>query len=332
MKKKIIIFTLLFCSLILLSGYEKNNIYKASKNVNKEVTNVYKINNLKVNNQSYKGKGVKIGILDTGIDYTHQDLNIKGGVSILDEKDSYIDENGHGTNVAGVIGAMNDNNLTGIASDAQLYAIKVINKNGEGKEENIIQGVKWAVDHKMDILNMSIGTKIYSKNIEDVIRQAENAGILIVAPAGNSGYSTKSNLSYPAKFNDVIAVGSVNKYFKRSIFSSVGSELDIMATGENILTTSLNNKYTYESGTSIAAPYVTGAAAILLSIDHNLTNKDLKIILKVSATKLGEKHQYGSGLLDIKRAIEFVQLKKTNEQLYNLLTDKNYIFLESLKK
>lgn len=325
MRKKIY-FSLILCGLVVLL-FNINKIFKNRDYV--VIDSPYKEN--LHNFTEYKGEGVKIGILDTGIDYNHGDLNVKGGVSVDGNKDDYIDENGHGTNVAGVIGGLNRNkNIYGIAPKSELYSIKALDRNGDGSNKEIIEGVKWAIYHNIDILNMSISSNLYSKDVYNILKEADKAGIFVVAPAGNSGYSSKSNISYPAKFHTVMSVGSVNKQLQRSFFSNVGKELDIMAPGEDVLTTGINNDYTKESGTSIAAPYISGTAAVLLSIDPGLTNKDIETILKSSASRLGKKYEYGKGLVNLNRAIKLTLLRTQNRELYNFFINKQYVLKKDL--
>lgn len=253
------------------------------------------------------GEGVKVAVLDTGVDFTHSDIKIQGGVSIIDSSMNFIDHIGHGTNVAGVI--ISENRKIGIAPEVDLYAVKIIDIDGGGDDASLIQGVQWAIDNKMNILVMSIGTRDYSKELEKTIDRAYQSGIFIVAPVGNNE-DIEESVYYPARFEKVFSVGSINKEFKRSNFSNYGRNLDIMAPGEEIYSTSLNNGYSFERGTSMAASFVAGAAAILLSADKKLTNKELEDILRKSATQLGDNREYGSGLLNIDKALKLVTEKE----------------------
>ncbi len=270
--------------------------------------------------EKFDGSGIKVGILDTGIDYNHKDLNIKGGISLIDRSNNYIDYSGHGTHVAGIVGALdNDIGTIGIAPKVQLFAIKALDNNEKGKIPSIIAGVQWAIDNEIDILNMSVGAPIYSKDLENILEKAYLAGMFIVAPVGNNGFSHQSNILYPAKFPTVFAVGSVDKNLRRSRFSNVGNELDIMAPGEKIISTFINNKYAYGRGTSMASPLVAGAAAVLLSADPTLTNEQISTILKISAKKRGKPYEYGNGVLDVSKALDIVLLKKKDTFLYNFI-------------
>ncbi|MGW9102930.1 S8 family peptidase [Priestia megaterium] len=297
---------------------EANYIAKYSKNqIN--ILDILNENLLLSNNKIYKGNSVKVGILDTGIDYKNKGIHVEDGISTVDYTDNYIDDNGHGTHVAGIVASFAKHNgkVIGIAPDVQLFSIKSMDSEGNSKKENIVAGVQWAIDHDIDILNMSIGSKVNSKSIKDVINKAYKSGILIVTPVGNSGYSRVSNITYPAKYSTTLSVGSVSDKLERSYFSSTGSELDIVAPGEEIYVPALNGIYTYDSGTSMASPYITGVASILLSANRDLTNDDLKTIILLSADYLGNKNEYGYGVVDIPKALNLALLKNNNIKLYN---------------
>ncbi|PEL03309.1 S8 family peptidase [Bacillus sp. AFS017336] len=304
------------------------------QNINKDLHNnkqnslIYKEKILSIeshhNKSIYNGYQVKVGILDTGIDFNHKDLNIKRGISLVDNSNNYIDYSGHGTLVAGIVmGLDNDTYKAKTLPEAQLFSIKALNNNGEGKISNIIAGVQWAIDNEIDILNMSVGAYIYSKKLENMLKKAYLSGIFIVSPVGNDGLPY---IQYPAKFSTVFAVGSVNEYLQRSHFSNTGNELDLMAQGEKVLSTSLNNKYTYGYGTSMAAPQVAHAASILLSVDPSLSNVEIAQILRISSLKKKNQREYGYGILDVSKALDLVILKKINIFRYKFIIANNYGF------
>jgi len=283
------------------------------------ILDVLNENMLLSNREIYKGENIKVGVLDTGIDYKNEGLHVQRGISTINNVDDYMDYNGHGTHVAGIISSSkkHKNKTIGVAPKVQLFAIKSLNNEGNSKEESIISGVQWAIDQDIDVLNMSIGTEVDSKGVKDILASAYKHGMFIVAPVGNSDYPESSNITYPAKYSSVFAVGSVNNKLKRSFFSNMGQELDIVSLGEEIYGPSLNETYTYETGTSMASPYVAGVAAILLSANHNLTNSELKEILILSADYLGDKTEYGYGIINIPKALNLALLKKKDIRLYN---------------
>ncbi len=226
---------------------------------------------------------IKIGIIDTGIDFEHPDLagNVKGGVNliyirsaedkagggILTDEDmdaTEMDYNGHGTKVAGIIGALNnDFGIDGLCEDAEIYGIKAFNGRGYGYLSDIIEGIQWAVDNDIQILNLSFGTYERSAILEEAVNGAVDAGILIIASAGND-YA--DDVMYPAKFSNVFAVGSHNENGIVSAFSNWGGDIDVYAPGEELLSTDIGGAgYSRLSGTSAACAFVAGMAALALS-------------------------------------------------------------------
>lgn len=168
----------------------------------------------------YTGKGVKIGIIDSGIDTKHEDLKVKGGICTLEKNCSkgipYNDDLGHGTHVAGVIGAQkNGLGIIGIAPEAELYAIKVINSFDVGTTTQIAKGIEWAIKNDIDILNMSITTNRNDPALKLILDKAYQAGILLVAAAGNEERGAlKNSVQFPAKYPTVIAVGGESRQNK----------------------------------------------------------------------------------------------------------------------
>lgn len=180
--------------------------------------------------------------------------------------------------------------------------MKVIDATGIGYYSNIIKGIDWAIANNMDVINMSFCGREYSQLLHESIIRAANQGIIVVAASGNNGQGAETE-TYPALFPEVVSVGSVNEQFYRSDFSSTGVQLDLMAPGENIYTTGLSNSYVYKSGTSMAAPYVTGAVASLLSYYPNYSASQIKNLLYSTATPLGDSQEYGYGLINIPKAL-----------------------------
>lgn len=217
---------------------------------------------------SSQGEGVNIAVLDTGI-ARHPDLdcNVKGGYNVTSkDKDAYLDKHGHGTHVAGIVAAANNAiGVVGVAPRANLYAIKVLGDDGKGDNNNIAAGINWAIHNKMDIITLSLGAKEDSKALRAAVKKAYDANVVIVAAAGNDGAQYGDNIDYPAAYPEVISVGAVNKYLQRSWFSGDGAKLDVSAPGEEIISTYLNNGYAALSGTSMAAPFVTGLIALIIA-------------------------------------------------------------------
>ena len=208
---------------------------------------------------------VKVGIIDTGISDKHPDFlaNIKGGVNTVNSNKSWNDDNGHGSHVAGVVAALNnDIGVIGAGPAADLYAIKVLNRNGSGFLSDVIEGIQWAVANGMQVINMSLGTGSDIQSFHDAVIAAKNAGIVVVTAAGNSGGS----VIFPAAYPEAIAVSATDDTDTIASWSSRGPEIDLAAPGVSIYSTYKGTGYATLSGTSMAAPHVAGSAALVLNI------------------------------------------------------------------
>ncbi|MEC2158270.1 S8 family serine peptidase [Virgibacillus halodenitrificans] len=207
------------------------------------------------------GKDVKVAVIDTGIS-PHKDLKVAGGVSTVDYTEKWEDDNGHGTHVAGIIGAeQNGFGVVGVAPDASIYAVKALDSHGEGDMNALLKAIEWSIQHEMDVINLSLGTEFHSDALEKIIKQAYDAGILIVGASGNGEGDGK--VIYPAKYEQVIAVSALDEQFHSAPFASSGPEVEFSAPGTNIISTYLNGNYGIASGTSQASPHITGMLALL---------------------------------------------------------------------
>ncbi|MFA6694664.1 MAG: S8 family peptidase [Bacillota bacterium] len=250
--------------------------------------------------QRSTGKGVSVAVIDTGI-AKHQDLNVLSGISTLGEThtDNYLDDNGHGTHVAGIIAASGKNQgLLGMAPNVDLYAVKALDKYGSGYVSDIIEGIAWAVENDMDIANLSLGTSETSEALRRAVRRAAMSSTILVAASGNSGLTSNPGVLYPAKYPEVLSVGSVNSNGTFSTFTSYGPELDMLAYGENILSTYLGNSYRRESGTSMAAPQVSGALALLLGLRYRSSDAVKALLNSTKRLNLPAEKQ-GRGLISL---------------------------------
>ncbi|MEO9967983.1 MAG: S8 family peptidase [Reichenbachiella sp.] len=210
-----------------------------------------------------KGEGIKVAVLDTGV-APHEDL----GNDIV-QKDFTGEEgikDGHGTLVAGIIGARdNEIGIVGVAPKCELYSAKVLKNNGDDKVEPIIKGLKWAIDEVgVDIISMSLHIAGYSQEMHDLIKRANDEGKFVICAAGNKG-SALNALNYPAKYDETIAVGSIANNFQMAYSSSEGVELDVVAPGIDICSTDLDQNYSLVQGTSFATPFVSGVVALMLA-------------------------------------------------------------------
>jgi subtilisin len=262
------------------------------------------------------GAGVKVAVIDTGMDYTHEDLddNYKGGYDfVFSDPDPFDDSyNSHGTHVAGIIAAeRNGIGVVGVAPDASLYAVKVLSGSGHGLASWVIAGIEWAVDNDMDIATMSLSTSKDSQSLRDACQNASDAGVLLVAAAGNTN---GGNVTYPAMYDSVIAVTATNLSDQQASFSSIGPEVELAAPGVDIMSTTRGDgSYGYLSGTSQAAPHVAGTAALIISSnlpdingDGMVNNEDVRLQLRSTAQDLGDSGKddiYGYGLVDVQAAV-----------------------------
>jgi subtilisin family serine protease len=202
-------------------------------------------------------------IIDTGIDLDHPDLNVNTALSrsFIDGQTTADDLNGHGTHVAGVIGAKNNQvGLIGIASNIQVVALKVLNQLGEGRLSNVIAAVRYvaANGNAGDVVNMSLGGEGTSATLDREIRAAADRGILFSIAAGND--SDDVSKYSPARINhpNVLTVSAVDSTGRFAQFSNFGADVDVAAYGVRILSTYSNSRYAILSGTSMAAPHVAG--------------------------------------------------------------------------
>lgn len=265
---------------------------------------------------------VTVAIVDTGVDLDHPDLaaNIVTGTDIIDANTPPEDEDGHGTHVAGIVAAVTNNSkgVSGIASGAKIMPIRVLGPNG-GYSFDIYYGIKWAVDHGANIINLSLGMASSDVILEEAVNDAHDKGVIVVAAAGNEN----SSISYPAAYDHVIAVGATDENDQRASFSNHGPQIDVAAPGVDILSTTPNTfvdpnlylNYDYMSGTSMASPMVAGLAALILSKNHNLTPDQVENIIKQSADDLGTPgfdNYFGYGRINAYKALAFNTFKINN--------------------
>lgn len=251
---------------------------------------------------NFSGNGVRVAVLDTGIS-PHPDLSVAGGKSFSGYTSSYHDDNGHGTHVAGIIGAKNNNiGIVGVAPGSQLYAVKVLDKKGAGSLSNIIEGIDWAITNKMDIINLSLVANGHSAALKTAVDKAADSGIFVVGAGGNNGRMDGANdtVSYPANYPSVIGVAAVDESNSRGAFSATGDGIEFSAPGVNIKSTILNNEYASYDGTSMAAAFVSGKLALLKEMFPTATNTWIRSKLRENAMDLGVQGKdplYGYGLI-----------------------------------
>lgn len=281
--------------------------------------------------RGYTGEGVTVAIIDTGTS-PHSDLlvpneRIVGFKDFVNNRSSPYDDNGHGTHIAGIIagsGYSSNGKYTGIAPKANILPIKALDENGSGNTSDIIKAISWAIETKNQyntkIINLSLGSPVNNPCSKDPLckatKEATDNGLVVVVAAGNSGPSKKSILS-PGISPNVITVGAVDD--KRTpntsddtiaSFSSRGptkeglNKPDIVAPGVNIMSLSntKQNGYTSLSGTSMATPVISGAIALLLEKESNLSPDEIKRRLARSCIDLKEyKEDQGSGMISLNK-------------------------------
>ncbi len=253
-----------------------------------------------------RGKGIRVAVLDTGIDGAHPDLaaNYKGGVSFVPGQ-TPADGNSHGTHCAGTIAAaINGVGVVGVAPAASLYAVKVLANNGSGQWSYLIAGINWCITNKMHILSMSLGGPAAPAAVEAACNAAFSNGLLLVAAAGNSG-PAPNTVGVPGKYKNVIAVSAIDSANVIAPFSSRGPEVEICAPGVNVLSTIPGGGYGNKSGTSMACPHVAGAAAVVWGSHRFATNAQIWNLLGSTADNLGRPGWdtlYGYGRVDVDQA------------------------------
>lgn len=248
------------------------------------------------------GEGIKIGIIDSGADLTHPDL--AGRVKkyhnfTTPDRNDVTDDNGHGTHVAGIIAAnRNGHGVVGVAPMASLYIAKAFGKQGMADDDAILKSIDWLIENKVNIINMSFSSNSVPKYYNS-IKNAYEKGIIIVCAAGNNGNSRKKELGYPARYTETISVASVDASGKVSEFSSKNVNADIAAAGCEILSCYPGGKYARFSGTSMAAPIISGAAAILQRKAKNrlgrfLSPEEMKTVLCMHCEDIDKKGRDGA--------------------------------------
>ena len=292
-----------------------------------ELDNAWGVNRIGggiVHEAGITGKNIDIAILDTGLDWTHPDLyqRMAGGYNFIAGNWNPFDDNGHGTHVAGIIAALdNDAGVVGVAPRANLWILKVLDSNGSGSYFDIIAALDWATGNNIWDVVCQITNNSYSSadNPGWLVQMAfqaayNNWGQLHIAAAGNSGVPSGigDNVEYPARFSSVVAVAATDRNDARGYFSSTGPDVELAAPGVSIMSTVLNGSYEVWSGTSMASPHVAGTAALvwasgITDTNHNsFINDEVRQRLVDTAYDLGDPGRdtkYGWGLVDAGAAV-----------------------------
>ncbi|NCN27705.1 S8 family serine peptidase [bacterium] len=274
-------------------------------------------------NISTGSRDVVVAVVDSGVDYNHKDLkgniwsgvvggqNVKGYNAITRAYDP-MDDNSHGTHVAGVIGASTDNRIgiAGINWDVRIMPIKFLDRDGSGSTADAIAGIDWAVEHGANVMNMSWGGGGYSQALYESLQRAEAEGVVLVAAAGNESANNDSVGSYPANYDveSMMSVAASDSRDRMASFSNYGrTSVDLMAPGVGILSTVPGHSYASYNGTSMASPHVAGAAALLLARYPSMTPAEVKDTIMKTVDKVSSAANFiiSGGRLNIDKMIRY---------------------------
>jgi serine protease len=249
---------------------------------------------------------IKIAIVDTGVDLDHPDLkdNLVPGINLIDRRLPPRDDNGHGTQVAGILAAVTGNNrgVSGLLWKAQIMPIKALDPNGRGDEEKLVEAIRYAVDHGAKIVVLSVGLIADDPNLRNIVQYAEDRGVLLVAATGNDEGNV---VRYPAGYPTVLAVGGVTEGKTIERRSNYGPEIDIVAPW-TVFTTAIGGRYEIKDGTSMAAPQAAGVAALIWSKYPQMKPYEVRSHIRQTAEDLGEAGwdtYTGHGLIRADRAL-----------------------------
>ncbi len=299
---------------------------------------------------------IKVGLIDSGVDYS-SNINIVDSENFVEDYDDknpiFQDVSGHGTAVAGVLASNSTQNadtfqfenkylkqlssekIDGVNPYVEIYSAEVLDDNNKTTVDRLVNGINWALEKDVRILNICCGLSHNSEKLYRVIKKAYDKGVLIIAAAGNG-----EDIQYPAKYKEVMAVGAVKCNGKSAENSATGDEIEVVAPGEDVTTYGPFGILSNYSGTSIAVPQVTALASILWQQDLSKSAKFVRQLINATARSLGDSKKFGNGLIDCSFALkqydmfnktykdsekenESILLEDNNETL--LLTDENLV-------
>lgn len=272
-----------------------------------------------------KGETIRVGIIDTGVDRTHPDLKnriVKTRNFIDADPRSMCDENGHGTHVAGIVAAsLNRFGVVGVAPACDLYIAKAFLPDGNTDGDAIRRALEWLTEEQVHVINMSFASDEYDPAYHAQIKAAYEQNITLVCAAGNSGSLPGDTIGFPAKFEECISVTAVDITKQHAAYSSRGRRADIAAAGTNILSCYPGGKFARLSGTSMATPIISGAAALLHKKAYNrmhryLSPEEMRLVLSIYTEDLGgfgRDTEYGNGLFS------FGRLNKMSDNIKRIL-------------
>lgn len=235
---------------------------------------------INVNGNESVNKEIKVGVLDSGVSYSESMHGVEW-YNLIDNADNVLfdDVRGHGTAIAGLIASDGSNGLKGINPKARILSVKVLDEQLETPVSRVVEGIYLCIEKEVDIINMSFGTNVDSELLRQAVKDAEEAGILMIAASGNTG---EHGVMYPAAYDEVIAVGATDADGTVADYTSFGPELELLAPGEAIAVTGLFDGLTAMDGTSIAAAEVSGVASVIMA-KEGATSSIVRSLLKESA-------------------------------------------------
>lgn len=286
---------------ILTGNTDKKKKYNPVKT---EDINQWYLKAIGVENTQIPVEKVKVALVDSGVSFS-DDIEVTNSINFVDSESEqpnplFLDESGHGTALAGVICAKNnDKGITGVNPNVELYSAKVLDSNNQAPLSRVIKGIYWAVENNVNIINLSMGTTVNSEALHNAVKEAYNKDILLIASAGNTEHQA---VQYPAAYDEVVAVGSTDTKGELAELSSTGTELELLAPGEKIATNGFLGFTTVTSGTSIATAQVTGVASLLLQKDTSKSSDFIRKLLKISAKTVEYDVGKSAGLIDFEYA------------------------------
>lgn len=265
-----------------------------------------------------KGEGVRIAVLDTGVVTGHPNLEgaIDSAVDFTAGRENVEDTQGHGTHCIGIIAAQEDTKgPVGVAPLAKIYSAKIVDNKGVSSIDALVKAIQWAIQKEVHIISISLACSNDNKSMKEVILQATNAGIFVVSAVGNDG-NTHEAVKFPAKYKEVIAVGAIDRYLNITSCSNQGTEIDIVAPGEEVLSTYPPNTFAEMNGTSTAVPFAVGLLTLLLSkyfkdqecttVQHYQELKQHFIQSTIGLGTIGWNKIYGHGITNTKALLSKV--------------------------
>jgi len=251
---------------------------------------------------------ITVAVVDTGVDYTHEDLagTVRKGYDFVNDDTDAMDDQGHGTHVAGTIAATLNNNkgVVGVSPNVRILAVKVLDSYGSGSWSTVASGVVYAADKQARVINLSLGGSESTQTVKDAVNYAWKKGVLLACAAGNDG---AGDPGYPAAYKNCLAVAATDQNDERASFSQYAPD-GVAAPGVSILSSLPGNNYESWSGTSMATPHVAGLAALLFSQNPNRTNRRVREIIQGTTDDIGTAGKdpiFGYGRINASKAVHY---------------------------